>query len=116
VAFQVIILTGSPNVVTPANAAVAANGNCTNCDSFAFAYQDVVSTAGPATLSPAGIAALQGIQLRADAIAQSGEPDAQMDAELRTLALEFKADVEQNLVLHGAVGGVDHLDVQTADQ
>jgi hypothetical protein len=75
----------------------------------------VVTTEGSASLSPTGIAELQGIQLRADAIAQSGEPDPQMDAELRALAVEFKADVEQNLVLHGAAGGVDHLDVQTAD-
>ncbi|MDX6521873.1 MAG: putative peptide zinc metalloprotease protein [Gaiellales bacterium] len=114
VAFQAIILTGSPNVVTPANAAVAVNGNCTSCDSFAFAYQDVVTTAQSATLSPAGIAALQDIQDRANAIARSGEPDWQMDAELKSLAIEFKADVEQNLVLHGPATSTDQTDVQSA--
>jgi hypothetical protein len=116
VAFQAIILTGSPNVVTPANAAVAANSNCTSCDSFAFAYQDVVTTDGAATLSPTGVAELQDIQRRVDLIARSGEPDWQMDAELRALAVEFKADVEENLVLHGPASGSDHIDVQTAGQ
>jgi hypothetical protein len=114
VAFQAIILTGSPNVVAPANAAVAANGNCTGCDSFAFAYQDVVTTDGPATLSPTGIAELKSIQSRADAITRSDEPDSQMDAELQALAIEFKADVEQNLVLHGSASAVDRFDAQSA--
>ncbi len=101
VAFQAVIMTGDPNVVTPANQAVAVNVGCTGCDSFAFAYQDVVTTGARATLSPTGIAELRDIQVRADAIAQSGESDPQMEADLKALAAEFKADVDANLVLHG---------------
>jgi hypothetical protein len=114
VAFQAIILTGSPDVVTPGNAAVAVNGNCAGCDSFAFAYQDVVTTVGSATLSPAGIAELQAIQGRANAIARSGESDWQMDGELKALAVEFKSDVEQNLVSHGQTTATDQTDMQSA--
>jgi putative peptide zinc metalloprotease protein len=114
VAFQAVVLTGDPNVVTPANAAVAVNGGCTGCDTFAFAYQDVVMTSGPASLSPAGVAALKSIQQRADAVARSGEPDAQMEADLKGLAAEFRADFESNLVLHGPAAASDRVDVQTA--
>jgi Fe-S cluster biogenesis protein NfuA len=112
VAFQAIILTNAPNVVTPANVAVAANGSCDGCDSFAFAYQDVITTDGSATLSATGIALVREIDARADAIARSGVPDSQMEAELKDLALEFKADVEQNLVMHGPASVSDSTDVQ----
>jgi putative peptide zinc metalloprotease protein len=114
VAFQAVVLTGDPHVVSPGNAAVAVNGACTGCDTFAFAYQDIVMTSAPASLSPAGVAALQWVQQRADAIAHSGEPDAQMEADLKALAAEFKADFESNLVLHGPAASADYLDVQTA--
>jgi len=113
VAFQAIILTHDPNVVTPSNVAVAANGSCLGCDSFAFAYQDVITTDGPATLNATGIALVREINLRADAIAHSGVPDSQMEAELKDLALEFKADVEQNLVAHGRTSVSDSTYVQT---
>ena len=114
VAFQAVVLTGDPNVVTPGNAAVAVNGGCTGCDTFAFAYQDIVMTPAPASLSPAGVAALQSVEERADTVAHSGEPDAQMEADLKALAAEFRADFETNLVLHGPATTVDRVDVQTA--
>lgn len=114
VAFQAVVLTGDPNVVTPSNAAVAFNGGCTGCDTFAFAYQDVVMTSGPASLSPAGVAALQSVEQRADAVAHSGETDAQMESDLKALAAEFRADFESNLVLHGPATTSDRVDVQTA--
>jgi hypothetical protein len=37
-----------------------------------------------------------------------------MDAELKTLAVEFKSDVEHNLVLHGPATATDQMDVQSA--
>jgi hypothetical protein len=114
VAFQAVVLTGDPNVVTPSNAAVAVNSACTGCDTFAFAYQDIVMTPAPASLSPAGVAALQSVEQRADAVAHSGEPDAQMESDLKALATEFRADFESNLVLHGPATTSDQVDVQTA--
>jgi len=114
VAFQAVVVTGDPNVVAPSNAAVAVNAGCTGCDTFAFAYQDMVMTSAPASLSPAGVAALQSVQQQAEAIAHSGEPDPQMEADLKALAAEFRADFEGNLVLHGAAITSSQLDVQTA--
>ena len=115
VAFQAIILTHAPNVVTPANVAVAANGNCDGCDSFAFAYQDVITTDGTATLNATGIALVHEINAQANAIARSDLSDSQMEAELKDLAAEFKADVEQNLVVHGTASVSDSTYVQTGD-
>ena len=114
VAFQAVVLTGDPNVVTPSNAAVAVNGGCTGCDTFAFAYQDIVMTSAAASLSPAGVAELRSVEERADAVARSGEPDAQMEADLKALAVEFRADFESNLVLHGPATTSDRVDIQTA--
>lgn len=114
VAFQAVVLTGDPNVVTPGNAAVAVNSGCTGCDTFAFAYQDIVMTSAPASLGPSGVAELQSVEERADAVAHSGEPDAQMEADLKALAAEFRADFESNLVLHGPATTVGRVDVQTA--
>jgi len=37
-----------------------------------------------------------------------------LEADLKALAAEFKADFESNLVLHGPAASTDHLDVQTA--
>jgi hypothetical protein len=113
VAFQAVVLTNAPNVVEPANVAFAANGGCDGCDSFAFAYQDVITTDGTATLSAAGIALVHDVRARADALAQSGEPDSQLEADLKVLAAEFKSDVEQNLIVHGSASVSDSTDVQT---
>ena len=114
VAFQAVVLTGDPNVVTPSNAAAAVNDACTGCDTFAFAYQDIVMTSAPASLSPAGVAALQSVEQRADAVAHSGETDTQMESDLKALAAEFRADFESNLVLHGPATTSDRVDVETA--
>ena len=66
-----------------------------------------------ATLTSTGIALVHEINARADAIAQSNVPDAQLEAELKVLAAEFKADVEQNLVIHGTTSVSDSTYVQT---
>ncbi|MCW2706347.1 MAG: Tat (Twin-arginine translocation) pathway signal sequence domain protein, partial [Frankiales bacterium] len=53
VSFQVVLVIGQSNVVTPVNAAVAANGNCVRCLTTAMAVQLVV------TLKSAPSAAIQ---------------------------------------------------------
>ena len=41
IAIQVLIVTGSPETVTPENVAIAINENCTMCQTLALAYQFV---------------------------------------------------------------------------
>ena len=43
VSFQVVLVVGQSNVVTPVNAAVAANGNCVRCLTTAMAVQLVIT-------------------------------------------------------------------------
>jgi putative peptide zinc metalloprotease protein len=42
VAIQIVLVVGSPSVVTPGNVAVAVNYQCTLCESLAMAYQFVI--------------------------------------------------------------------------
>jgi|SRR5215211_6168200 len=42
-AFQVVLIVGRSDEITPINAAVAANYRCVNCQTYAFAYQIVAS-------------------------------------------------------------------------
>ena len=45
VAFQVILILGSVDEITPINAAIAVNFDCKKCGAYAFAYQLIVSIA-----------------------------------------------------------------------
>jgi hypothetical protein len=42
IAIQIVLVVGSPDTVTPTNAAIAINENCTLCQSFATAFQFVI--------------------------------------------------------------------------
>jgi hypothetical protein len=53
-AYQVVIVQGTPSQVTPANVAVALNENCTGCSSLALAYQFVVGKGEPARITKSG--------------------------------------------------------------
>jgi putative peptide zinc metalloprotease protein len=43
IAIQIVLAHGSPSTVTPQNVAVAVNENCTACETFAAAYQFVIT-------------------------------------------------------------------------
>jgi putative peptide zinc metalloprotease protein len=43
IAIQIVLASGSPSIVTPQNVAVAVNENCTLCETFATAYQFVIT-------------------------------------------------------------------------
>jgi putative peptide zinc metalloprotease protein len=44
IAVQIVLVSGSPDTVTPTNLAVALNENCTSCQTMAAAYQFVFGT------------------------------------------------------------------------
>ncbi len=44
IAFEAVIVVGSPSTFTPTNLAIAYNENCSGCTAFASAYQQVVQT------------------------------------------------------------------------
>ncbi len=53
-AFQVVIVQGSPSTVVPKNVAAAVNEGCSGCTSLALAYQFVAGKGEPARLTSDG--------------------------------------------------------------
>jgi putative peptide zinc metalloprotease protein len=89
VAFQVVLVLGSVDVVVPQNHAVAANYNCLECVTFALATQLVVSV--PAPLDDAGRQELAAIWEELQAFGAAIE-DVPL-AELRARLGEFEARI-----------------------
>jgi putative peptide zinc metalloprotease protein len=54
VAFEGVIVVGSPTTFTPTNLALAMNENCSGCTAFADAYQQVVQTSTRVRITRAG--------------------------------------------------------------
>jgi hypothetical protein len=102
VAYQAIIVTGNPSDVSPTNAAVAVNTQCTSCGAFAYAYQYVVSADRGTHLSSTGKAAMKAIRSEADRLVGSGLAYTDLDAQLKALAVKFKAAVVDDLERTGA--------------
>lgn len=116
VAFQALILTGSPTTVSPNNAAVAVNTDCTSCKAFAFAYQYVVRADRGTHLSRAGRAKVADIRAAATSLVAAGLPYPELDARLKALSEDFEAAVRDDLENHGAApsAGTPEADVDEA--
>jgi hypothetical protein len=106
VAVQVLFVTGTPNVFTPANVAVAANGGCDTCGTYAYAWQYVLQTGGPVYLSPVGRLEVELLRQQiADTVASidpaSVEADQQLTAELDALTGQLESVVDHEVQLAG---------------
>ncbi len=101
VAYQALIVTGNPSDVRPTNAAVAINTECTRCGAFAYAYQYVVSADRGTHLSASGRSKISLIRSEAARLVRAGMPYPELDAELKALAVRFKAAVVDELVRTG---------------
>ncbi len=101
VAYQALIVTGNPSDVRPTNAAVAINTECTRCGAFAYAYQYVVSADRGTHLSASGRSKISLIRSEARRLVRTGLPYPELDAELRALAVRFKAAVVDDLARSG---------------
>jgi hypothetical protein len=102
VAYQAIIMTGHPSDVRPTNAAVAVNTECTSCGAFAYAYQYAVNADRGTHLSKTGKEQVKEIGDEADRLAHSGLAYPDLDAQLKALAVRFKAAVADDLERSGA--------------
>jgi putative peptide zinc metalloprotease protein len=99
VAFQVVLVLGSVDVVVPQNHAVAANYNCLDCVTYALATQLVVSAPGP--LDDAGRQELAAIWAELQAFG-TGIEDVPL-ADLRARLSEFEARILE--VVRRSAGG-----------
>lgn len=104
-AMQVVLITSNASVIAPTNAAVAFNGGCDSCETFAFAYQYVITTGGPVYLTAAGQLEVQRIRAEVAAVAASDLALPDLAARLDALYEELKATINAELVHPGALVG-----------
>ena len=105
IAIQVVLVTTDVTSVAPVNVAVAVNQNCTSCQALASAFQFIMSTGGPVTLSHDGRKTLEDIRKQLDALRTSGLPADQMLAQVQQLDAQIVQVVQTSLVPVGSKGG-----------
>ena len=102
IAFQVVLVNGTPSVVIPENYAIALNFECTSCETLASAYQFVLGTDGNVHFSPEGNRALSEIRRALRVVAGSEELTLdEIQAELDVLAADLRTVLAEEMVTSG---------------
>ena len=111
VAVQAVLILSDASVITPKNAAVAANEGCTSCQTMAAAYQYVLTTGGPVHLSEVGEQEVATLRQEIAHVTASGLPFFELEAELDRLVDQFKSVIDQEVVKAGGAprGTVERL-------
>jgi len=104
VALQAVVITSNPDVASPHNAAVAANGGCTRCETFAYAWRYVVSTGGPVRITPAGQQAISALRAKASSLAHSSLAFPALVDALDEVAADFRAVIDNEVERVGGHG------------
>jgi putative peptide zinc metalloprotease protein len=97
VAFQVVLVPGSPHTVTPGNLASAVNERCTSCTALAFAKQYLLYTHGATSIDSDARREVARIGAQVRKVATSGADGPSMDAQLAPLFDRLVASVESGL-------------------
>ncbi len=113
IAIQIVLVEGSPSVVTPVNLAVAVNENCNLCQTFATAYQFVVGTNGPVEFTKEGRRELARIHRELRRLRKEDLSPAELDARVKALMERVKRVLAEELV--PARGGRDEDDEDSED-
>ena len=121
ISIQVVLVTGDPEVVTPQNIALAYNVECTACETFASAFQFVLSTDGNVHFTPEGNQEIAAIRRELRELARAELPLAELDARLDTLMQRLVRVLRDELEAAGrpgdsggGTGGGDGEDVEPA--
>ena len=111
IAVQIVLVSGSPDTVTPTNLAVALNEDCTSCQTMAAAYQFVFGTGEDLRFTPEGWQEIMRIrkafkelgdlelsddEIRARADALAGELREVLSTEVTTKGPEQRDDDEDD--------------------
>ncbi|MFC1415206.1 hypothetical protein [Streptacidiphilus cavernicola] len=109
--FQIVTMAGENIHLNAVNTSNAANRHCDGCQTLAGAYQFIVSTPRPFTLSGAQLRQLADIHRRLDALGRSTAPIATVKAQADALAAQVTALLD-TAAAHAPKGpGVDALGV-----
>jgi putative peptide zinc metalloprotease protein len=99
IAIQVlIVMTESPDVVTPQNIAIAVNEECSMCTTMALAYQLVVGTGGPVELTPRGRREIDRIRRDLKRLEHSGLTPLEIRDRTAALVNELRGVLARELV------------------
>jgi hypothetical protein len=98
IAIQIVLVTGSPSVVTPQNLALAINQNCTLCETFAGAYQIVLGTGGPVRFTSDGRRRISEIKRAIRQLRDEDLSPPELDARLDALVADLKGVLRTELV------------------
>ncbi len=90
IAFQIVLVSGSPDTVAPTNLAVAINEECTTCQTIALAYQFVFGTGEPLEFTKEGRERLKEIRKGLKALGEEGLTPDEIRAGAQQLADEVK--------------------------
>lgn len=98
IAFQIVLVSGSPDTVTPTNLAVALNEECTTCQTIALAYQFVFGTGEPLEFTKEGRDRLKEIRKGLKALGEEGLTPDEIRAGAQQLADEVSLLLSTGLV------------------
>lgn len=90
IAIQIVLVSGSPSVVTPQNLAVALNENCTLCETFAGAYQIVLGTGGPVRFTGEGRRRISELKREIRRLRKEDLSPPELKARLDSIVAELK--------------------------
>lgn len=90
IAFQIVLVSGSPDTVAPTNLAVAINEECTTCQTIALAYQFVFGTGQPLEFTKEGRERLKEIRKGLKALGEEGLTPDEIRAGAQQLADEVR--------------------------
>jgi putative peptide zinc metalloprotease protein len=109
IAIEIVLVEGSPSVVTPTNVALAINEYCTLCTTVALAYQFVVGTGEPVKFTEEGLRELAEIKAELESLRTAFEHgDITLDelkARVTVLIDRIKVVLETQLVPISASAG-----------
>lgn len=97
-AFQVVLVMGDPDVVTPENLALAINTECSYCTTYAAATQLVLSTDGLVRVTPEGMRRLAELRKRLQDLKDEELTVGELDAIVQAARAELRDIVATQLV------------------
>ncbi|MHA6762487.1 hypothetical protein [Streptacidiphilus sp. PAMC 29251] len=111
--FQIVTMAGENIHLNAVNTSNAANHHCAGCQTLAGAYQFIVSTPRPLTLSPTALRQLADIHRRLDALGSSKAPIATVKSQADALAAQVTGILKAAAATAPKGPGIDALAAMT---
>ncbi|MEX2291945.1 MAG: hypothetical protein WD794_16660 [Mycobacteriales bacterium] len=98
IALEGVIVTGDAEVIAPVNLALAVNSDCSNCQTLAYAYQNLQTVDGKVRLTGAGRRGIASLRQQLNTLRNSGLDILQVKAEVDRIAGEFAGILDTEVV------------------